>query len=705
MSLGAYLAGLAFFVVTVGLTVTAAVVLQQRRLAHLRGADAVLAFTVVATGFLIGVHLLPGIFGVLSRWSAAACALALLAGVWWLVPRGGREAESWLRLPGRPSLPALGVRGWIVWGGAAVAVAAVTGWSIAQAVVIGTALPSIGIDTLTHHLPNISEWIRSGTVWRVDQYIPLLANGNYPQNGDVVFLSIVEPWHNDFGVRPANLPFVAASAVAIYAIARELGAPKAAGITAGAIFAALPVVTVNAYDGAMTDYVMTATLGAGALFLLRHRRTALRSDLVLAGLGLGLAFGTKWYAVPTAAIVLVVWAVASLVARRRVGAVAAQGAALVGLILLAGGFWLIRNWVVSGNPVAPVKVAALGQVIFDAPVDFLRECAGYTIADYAGKPSVWDQIYSAWRANYGVPGLVALIGAVAVLPLALADLARRGRLAAWRANALPLAVAVCGALLFLSYAKTPYSAFGPKGDPILVGANTRYLIPALMAGIPLCAWAAGRVPLGRELFALVGIVAVLDGLRRSEDVPGSKLVLGALIMVGALAVCAFFIWAGRLDRRVRLAALVAVLLGLVVAGQQRQDKINHNRYTTQDPVITWISRHAPAHKRIAVAGVWGTDVLSPVQPAFGPRLENEVRYNGVYFKGRLQEYATRRFWTRSLRRRGSQLLIVGRGGYDQRHCNGPVPGSLSDDDAWARAEGFQRLARSAHLTLYRITPE
>jgi hypothetical protein len=31
-----------------------------------------------------------------------------------------------------------------------------------------------------------------------------------------------------------------------------------------------------------------------------------------------------------------------------------------------------------------------------------------------------------------------------------------------------------------------------------------------------------------------------------------------------------------------------------------------------------------------------------------------------------------------------------------------VPGQDSDDDAWARAEGFRVLARDDHLTLYRV---
>ena len=43
---------------------------------------------------------------------------------------------------------------------------------------------------------------------------------------------------------------------------------------------------------------------AGLLFVLRFARTERRSDLVLAGLGIGLAAGTKWYAVPGALVLI-----------------------------------------------------------------------------------------------------------------------------------------------------------------------------------------------------------------------------------------------------------------------------------------------------------------------------------------------------------------------------------------------------------------
>ena len=102
---------------------------------------------------------------------------------------------------------------------------------------------------------------------------------------------------------------------------------------------------------------------------------------------------------------------------------------------------------------------------------------------------------------------------------------------------------------------------------------------------------------------------------------------------------------------------------------------------------------------MGLAGAWGVNTLSPVLPAFGPRLGNHVDYVGETVDGQLREYEDRERWASAVRRGRFDLVLIGRGGYGEG-C--PVPGSESDDDAWARAEGFEAVAQSAHLTLYRV---
>jgi hypothetical protein len=140
-------------------------------------------------------------------------------------------------------------------------------------------------------------------------------------------------------------------------------------------------------------------------------------------------------------------------------------------------------------------------------------------------------------------------------------------------------------------------------------------------------------------------------------------------------------------------------LALVGLGYARQREFNDGRYRGGEAVTAWVTRHAPSGHRIALAGSWSVRGRSPVWPSLGPRLANVVNYLGPTIHHQLREYAARADWTAAIRRGRYDLLIVGRGGY-AKSC--PVPGQLSDDDRWARADGFRPLVRTGRLTLYRV---
>ena len=75
---------------------------------------------------------------------------------------------------------------------------------------------------------------------------------------------------------------------------------------------------------------------------------------MLAGVALGIAAGTKWYGVSSVAVVGVLWLLARLLARRRhaTGPVVRDGVLLGALSLLGTLPWLLRNLLLSDNPVS-----------------------------------------------------------------------------------------------------------------------------------------------------------------------------------------------------------------------------------------------------------------------------------------------------------------------------------------------------------------
>jgi 4-amino-4-deoxy-L-arabinose transferase-like glycosyltransferase len=637
----------------------------------------------------VAAHLLPGLVGILSRWSAAATALALV-----LAAALSGRSRSPARAERAPAAAgAGGTLSWILGAGSAGAVAL---WFLASAV-NRTALPPDDVDTLTFHLPIVGKWIQSGSMWPVEQFTPLLAHGNYPQTGDVAVLAVVLPWRDDWLVGAVNPALIALAGLAVYAIARELGAARPHALLAAALLTSMPAVAGAANGSALTDPFMVATLAAGLLFLLRHERGAPRGELWLAGLALGLAFGTKWYAVTSVAVVIGVFVAARLLRRGAVRSLLRDGAALAGIVAVVGGIWMVRNAIESGSPLFPAEVAAFGLTIFDTPFDPLRACADFSVGHYLSDWSVLsDHVLPPLRQVLSWPG--AVMGSGLLASGVLATRAPR------RDRAAVIAGIALAVLLTVSYALTPTSAAGPEGRPSLVAANARYAVPAFLAAAPLLAWTLGRARRSRLPLELVGAAAVAEGVRRSLEVPLHAVALVALA-IAAAAACGWAVLAatgrlgGRMRDRARLAALAAGAAGLVAAGHARQREFNADRYATGGGAERWIASNAPSGHRVAIAGVWRVDTRSPVWPAFGARLGNEVGYLGPTVDGQLREYSRRDAWAAALRRGHFDLLVVGRGGYS---ADCPVRGSRSDDDRWARAEGFEPVARSASLTLYRV---
>ncbi len=688
-----FLAGMALFALMLALVGLATALVVRRRLDHLDRLELAMASVVVGTAILTAVHLVPLMLAILTRGTVIAAAL-LAAGLAALVrPAAPRATDPGDPSPAadRPAPPGSRQASWAL-AALAGAFAAVTAladlgrWA-------GDEL--VGVDPLTFHLPNVGRWIQDHSMWQIDQFVPLLAHGNYPNNGDVVLLSTVIPWHNDFLVRLPITFFLVTTAVAVFAVARELRAPLAASALAAAALVSLPVVGIATIPRALPDALMWTTFACGVLFLLRHARSRRRSDLVLAGIALGIAAGTKWYGVSSVAAVGVVWAGARLLAdrtRRRsargdgasppVGPAAADIAIVGGLSLLGTLPWLLRNLLLSDNPVFPLKVSPFGITIFDAPPDVIRDQAGFTIADYAGDASVLGQL--AGEIVEGL-GIVPILCGLALAPALV--LARRRGPAASDPRVLVLAATAAG--LGLLYTVTPATALGLRGDPSLAHANTRYAVPALLIALPIAAWVAGRLPrVAGLLFEAALAAAALTGAYRGYEVAGLRDIALAAAGLAALAAAAWLLWRLRARRAVLAAGAVAAALAGLAAAHRIEGAINDGRYRGIDRAVDTLLRAAPGDQHIGLAADWSVGGLSPVWPAFGTRIGNDVEYVGEFVDGFLTPYRSQARFQEALRHGAFDLLVVGRGFY---------PPQDTPEQSWAMNAGWRTIGLSPRL--------
>ena len=684
-----FLAGAALFLVMLAAVVAATTFVVRRRLAHLDALETALASVVIGTAVLIGVHLVPLMLGVLAR-GAVIAAAALAVGLAALV-RPARETVA-LEERGPPgAVPPSSRASWALAAlacgfTAAAAFANLGRWGGDEV---------IGDDPTSFHLPGVGRWIQDATVWQIDQFVPLLAQGNYPNNGDVVLLSTILPWHNDFLVRLPSVFFLAMTAVAAFAVARELRAPHASALIAAAAIVSLPVVGFVTIPRALPDSIMWTTFACGALFLLRHARSARRSDLVLAGVALGIAAGTKWYGVSSVPVVVAVWIAARAIAARRTPSGGGAGAPVASRAVLRDGVivgalafpgmlvWLARNLALSGNPVFPLNVELFGLTIFAAPRDVIRDEVGFSIADYAGQPDVLGKVAIKVVEGLGAAPLLCAIALVAAVVLAR----RHGRAPEPRV----LVLAATAAALGLLYTLTPATALGLRDTPSLAHANTRYAIPALLLALPVLAWVAGRVrPVaGRALEAMLAL-GVLYGAYDGYQVLGAPDIVAAAIALSALAGAAWLLWRLRERRAVLVAAALAAALVGLAAADRMQDRINADRYGHFDRGLDALLDAAPGGSRVGLefATYWSLGDLSPIWPAFGTRIDNDVEFVGEFVDGFLTPYRDEASFRAALRRGRYDVLVVGRS--DIARQNTPA-------QQWAIDAGWRTISLTERL--------
>jgi hypothetical protein len=690
VSFAAYITGLVVFAVTWGSLLVAAEILVRRRLGHLRGANRLVAFGVIFSAGLVGVHVLAGALTILNRWVVAGFAIAGLILVWRLLaPVEAREPAP-RSIP--PSSPLTRLLAWLAVGGFA-ACALYT-------LRLTYSTPVLHVDALGFHLPGVIRWIQSGSIWHNNEFLARFPTGAYPNNGDIVFLSAVLPWRSDAFVRLVDLPWLALLGIAVYAIALELRTSRATAALFAAMVLSIRAISSFALVQLDPDIFLLATFACGALFLVRHPRHERRPEMVLAGTALGLAFGTKWYGLADVAALLAVWGGVAWIKRPGAVAVIRKLLGLTGLTLLFGGVWLIRNWVTTGDPFYPGRV-----LVFKPPVDLYLKLFGYSLFDRLGQPQSWTHyVLPDLRVAIGGPGIVLLVGiviVVLVLVLRLRTAVRASR--SWRrlpdSEAVTLAATALAAAVI--YFFTPATAQGRKSAPFpgLVGGNSRTLIPALVLAAPVVAWAGCRLGRWRHLLALAATLATFDGLEQTFDLPLGGLTKFTVVVAAVLAVIALAIrqsrhWSWSVRRGLAIGAAGLVAVAVIALGQHGQRHFYRYRYRGLDPALDWVLANAPQGHRIGVAGNWrGGTPDSPILPLFGPRFGNTVAFVGQMDVGTLVQYTREQRFIAAVRRGGYDVLFVGR--------EPPPLGSRRlIAPAWARAAGFREVAASARFMAF-----
>lgn len=645
------------------------------------------AIGIVSAAALIAVHVVPGMLTLLTPASVAiTTGLAILAAALLVRRRQGLRSDP---EPPRHA-PASGPLSSAL---AVLALLALTGRALAN-VWTSRLLPPSEVDINGIHLPTVASWIQTQSIWGNHEFSPFFAAGNYTQNVDITYLATLLPLHQDVFARASVMPWYGLLGLVVYAFARELRTPRAtAALIAGALLSTRIVASTAIVYG-LPDAQTLAGLAAGGLFFARHFRTNARADLTLAGVGLGIAFGGKWYGVATVAALVLAWVVVRAIQKRPLARIAADTARISGWIGLLGGVWLVRNWVRTDDPLFPLSVHPLGISIFTAPPDPVRQLFGGRVVDYINHPHVMRHVFvPAWHRAFGTPGaLIAVLGVVALV-LWIVQARRRES----PPPAVVMALFAAG-LCAVIYVFTPYSALGLKGAPLgdVVFGNSRYVTPGLVLLTGPAAWAVSRFPalarLGVNLLAAVFIVTatrktMFDPLSfpQSSHAPEYALGLGAC---GVAALVARSVIPSSLRRPAALLTVAGLTALVFVAGRRAERTESVNRYANE-PAIASL-QNLPGKPHLGLAGYWSTTGIQMTYPVFGPRLDTRVSYIGRYVDGGLRP-ATQAGFISALRSGRYDRIAIG----SYQLPVSPRQPLL----AWARSAGWTVAIKDARTTI------
>jgi len=163
------------------------------------------------------------------------------------------------------------------------------------------------------------------------------------------------------------------------------------------------------FSSAYIDLALTLFVNAALLTLLLARQERRDGWFYVSALLIGMAAGTKYQALTFCLL----WLVLALALRPRPAVLA--GALLIAAI--AGGFWYLRNFIVTGDPFHPLGGGLFGFHLWDA-TDLKDQLADARKGIDLPPPLLWLPALGAlalWRTHAGVTRQMLLVAAAMVL--------------------------------------------------------------------------------------------------------------------------------------------------------------------------------------------------------------------------------------------------------------------------------------------------
>ncbi len=579
--------------------------------------------------FLIRRHLFPDWDGALARLAEALIALALsvalmeilgAVGLFRLIPiligslAIGLGTQRALPGGGDASPRAARGRGAVSWQGlAATAAVAVVAAEWAAPTLSSFDFGIRSFDSLWYHLPWAASFAQSGQITTLHFTDVEYLTAFYPATAELFHGLGIVLFARDVLSPVINLVWLGLVLLAAYCVGRPrgLGAPTLLG---AAIAMAIPMMVLSQGGSAANDVAgVFFVLAAVALVM---NRPGSRRALVLAAISAGLAVSVKLSMLaPVLALTVGAVVLGPPGQRRNIGGL------WLGPLIIAGGFWYLRNLIAVGNPLPWLSIPGLAT-----PAPPLQSHTAFSVAHYLTDTRVWSGLLEPSLASGMGPWWWAILAAVVLGPVA-------SLLPGASASVRMLGVVALASIL--AYLITPESAAGPAGHPLGFAFNLRYAAPALtlsLVALPLAPVFAGR---RRQAAVLAGFGVVLVATLAQAHLWPSRHLWGQILVAAAVLAAVGIVallgaGAGCRHRRLVLACAGAALVLVGGLGYVGQRSYLRSRYAFQ-PGVSDLSRvwdffRSVHDARVGVVGTFGGFFAYPL---VGVDDSNRVQYIGL----------------------------------------------------------------------------
>jgi len=272
---------------------------------------------------------------------------------------------------------------------------------------LGIILPPTDWDGLAQNLPMAVFHIQEGNIKPIET--PYRGIKAYPQGGALLLAYTILLTGNDTLVDLVQFPFWLLGTLAVFAVARELGAGRSASFLGALLFAAAPVTILQARAAYFDLELAAISLASLALALDREIDTVWRSLIV--GVGMGIVVGLKYAGIIYAFVlfvILIALMVYDRIARKTLMiSLIGIGVACIGL----GGYWYILNIAYYQNPFWPMQLQ-LGDIQLLGGVwttrEFYQEALPPSIAHWPYLfqiLTIWHEMTGHYAADMRLGGL------------------------------------------------------------------------------------------------------------------------------------------------------------------------------------------------------------------------------------------------------------------------------------------------------------